>query len=117
MIYLLICSFVLLMEFVSFYFVKTYQLCGYSIVQFWKNCLDFSLSNGDKNNLKLTKRLCRFEILYVVISFFLFFAVFFLISSPFLIILDLICVFVLIPVWISVAHILLLPIEKIIRFF
>ena len=117
MIYLLICSFVLLMEFVSFYFVKTYQLCSYNLASFWQNCLEFSFSFGDKNKIKLTKRLWRFEILYTIISFFLFFIVFLLINSIFLIIFDLIIIFILIPVWISLTHILLLPIEKLIKWF
>ena len=117
MIYLLICSFVLLMEFASFYFIKTYQLCSYSLASFWKNCLDFSFSVGDKNKIKLTKRLLRFEILYAIICFLLFFAVFFLINSVILIILNLICIFVLIPLWISLVHLLLLPLEKLIKIF
>ena len=115
MIYLLICSFVLLMEFVSFYLIKTYQLCSYKLSSFWKNCLAFSFSVGDKNKLVLTKRLWRFEILYAIICFFLFFVVFLLINSPFLIILDLIVIFLLIPLWISLTHILLFPIEKSIK--
>ena len=117
MIYLLICSFVLLMEFVSYYFVKTYQLCSYNLSSFWKNCLEFSFSVGDKNKIKLTKRLLRFEILYAIISFFLFFIVFLLINSGFLIIFDLIIIFLLIPVWISLTHIILFPIEKLIKWF
>lgn len=116
MIYLLVCAFVLLAEMLSYYFVKTYQLCGYKLSDFWKNCLEFSFSEGDKNKLNLTKRMWRFEILFAMILFLQYFLIFWFVSSPFLKILDILVVFLLIPVWITLSHLLLLPLEELIKY-
>ena len=53
----------------SFVFMKTYQLVGYKMREFFCQVWQLKWSLGDKNKLKFTKRMTRFIILLSLIIY------------------------------------------------
>lgn len=101
----------------SYYFIKTYQLCGYKIPSFCKLIFKFDLSFGDKNKLIFTKRIIRLYIVLSILSFGIFFLNFYFIHNVLLMILNSLVIFLLIPFLIILCHYLLSPIEIMIKKF
>lgn len=101
----------------SYYFVKTYQLCGYKIKNFCKALFNFDLAFGDKNKLIFTKRIIRFYILFFLIGAGLLFLNYYFVYSVFLVLLNTVVVFIILPLIMIVAHYLLLPFEILIKKF
>lgn len=101
----------------SYYFVKTYQLCGYKVYPFCKAVIKLDLSFGDKNRLRFTKRICRFGVILFLMGFGLFFLNYYLINSVLLIILNSLAIMILLPFFMLIAHFLLFPIEELIKRF
>ena len=100
---------------ISYQYLKIYQLCGYKTKVFLNNILTFSLKIDDKNRLVITKRMLRFIILYFALLFSIFIVCFFFIKVFWLILLDIVIVGLFLPMIIIFAHILMLPIEKLIQ--
>ena len=117
MIYLFMCLCELVFICWSYMFVKTYQLCAYKPNEFLNCVLSLNFSFGDKNRLNFTKRLIRLLITYLLISFGLFFIVFYFIHNILLILLDIILIFLFEPIILLVAHYITYPIEKLIKTF
>lgn len=99
----------------AYYFVKTYQLCGYKISSFVRAVLKIDLSFGDKNKLVFTKRIIRFYSLLFLICGGLFFLNYYFIHNALLIILNTLAIFLLLPCFMIVCHYLLLPLEVVIK--
>jgi len=117
MIYLLICAIVIFFLIFSFSFVKTYQLCGYSVGKFLQNCATLNLSFGDKNKLVFTKRIMRFYVMLIMLAFALVCLPILLLNNALLSAFDVIVVFVFSPIWIVFVHYILWPIEEIIKLY
>lgn len=117
MIYFYMCLCELVFICWSYMFVKTYQLCTYKPDEFLNCILSLNFSFGDKNRLNWTKRLFRFFTIYLLVSFALFFIVFYFIHNILLILLDLILIFLFEPVILLFAHYITYPIEKLIKIF
>lgn len=115
MIYVSICICVILFIFLSYLFIKTYQLSGYNISSYLKNVFDLKLAYGDKNKLNFTKRIIRFYIFLTLFAFLLFFLVIFYIKNIYLKIFDCIVIFLCLPFCIALVHYLVLPIELLIK--
>jgi len=115
MIYVIICICVVLFIFLSYLFVKTYQLSGYNVPAFLKNVFDLKLAYGDKNKLVFTKRIIRFYIFLTILSFFLFFLVNFYIKNIYLKIFDSLLIFLCLPLCIVIVHYISLPVELLIK--
>ncbi len=115
MVYFNTCACVIIFMALSFLFLKTYQLSGYQPRSFLKSVLEFNLAFGDKNKLKLTKRMIRFLIIMTLFMFGIFFLVNFFIINIYLRLLDLIILFLCLPLFIVLIHYILLPIEKLIK--
>lgn len=101
----------------SYYFVKTYQLCGYNIPLFCRALLRFDLAFGDKNKLVFTKRIWRFCILLFLIGGGFLFLNYFFVKSVLLVLLNTACIFLLLPLFMLMAHFVLLPVEVLIKKF
>ena len=99
----------------SLIFFKSYQLCQYQIGKFLDDVFAFRLAYGDKNKLKWTKRLIRFSILYFLLSFGLFFVVTNFVYHIALIVLNIIVIFLLAPILMTIAHFIILPLEILIK--
>lgn len=99
----------------SYYFVKTYQLCGYKIGAFCKLVFNLELAFGDKNRLVFTKRIIRFYVLLFLIGTTLFFLNYYFVVNAFLVLLNTATIFLLLPLFILIAHYILLPIENLIK--
>lgn len=99
----------------SYIFIKTYQLSGYKISQFFDNVLSLNLSFGDKNKLNFTKRMLRFIGVYCIISISLIFLIFYFIKNIWLIILDIALIFLLEPIILVMTHYFLFPLEIMIK--
>jgi len=99
----------------SYYFVKTYQLCGYSVPAFCKKLWGLDLAFGNKNKLVFTKRIIRFYILLFVVCGGLFFLNYFFVKNVLLVILNTAVIILLLPLFIIICHYLLLPIENLIK--
>ncbi len=112
-VYTCICA--ILFMALAYLFLKTYQLCGYKPKAFLAAALEFKLAYGDKNRLIFTRRMIRF----ILVLFFIIFGVFFLanyfISNAYLRILDIILIFLCLPLFIVLAHYVVLPIELFIK--
>lgn len=117
MVYVSTCICVILFMIFSSIFIKTYQLCGYNILNYFHSVVEFRLSSGDKNRIIFTKRMCRFICLFAVVSFGIFFVINFFTKSVPLIIIDYILVFVFAPVLLVLVHYILLPLEILIKKF
>ena len=115
MIYVIICICVVLFIFLSYLFVKTYQLSGYNVPAFLKNVFDLKLAYGDKNKLVFTKRIIRFYIFLTILSFFLFFLVNFYIKNIYLKIFFFFLIFLCLPLCIVIVHYISLPVELLIK--
>lgn len=92
-------------------YVKTYQLCGYDVLKFWNKAIEFKLAYGDKNRIKLTKRMLRFICLFTLIIYFLGVIIIEFSSHWALILLDSVVMLIFTPIEIIVVHYLILPIE------
>ena len=99
----------------SYFFIKTYQLSGYKIPQFFDSVLSLNLSFGDKNKLNFTKRLLRFIGLYSIISIGLIIIVFMFIKNIWLVLLDVVLLFLFEPLILALTHYILLPFELLIK--
>lgn len=115
MIYFWICLVSLLFIIWSYPFIKTYQLSGYNIPQFFDSVLSFNLSFGDKSKLNFTKRMLRFIALYSIIAIGLIFVILFCLNNIWLIILDLALMFFLQSFVLTFVHFILLPLELLIK--
>ncbi len=115
MVYFSTCICVILFMALSYLFAKTYQLSGYQPRLFLKNVLEFNLAFGDKNKLSFTKRMIRFLILLFVLMCGLFFIVNFYIKNIYLKLFDILLIFLCVPLFIILAHYIILPIEILIK--
>ncbi len=115
MVYFWSTLFSLLFLMLSYLFIKTYQLCGYKIKQFLACALELKLAYGDKNKLILTKRMWRFILTLLILMFAIFFLSNYFISNVYLRIFDIIVIFIFTPLFIALAHFLVLPIELAIK--
>ncbi|MBQ8909287.1 MAG: UDP-N-acetylmuramoyl-tripeptide--D-alanyl-D-alanine ligase [Clostridia bacterium] len=115
MIYMLLCACAILYALFAYFFVKTYQLNGYNIGKFWGNCFALNFSIGDKNKLVFTKRIIRFYIVLTAFVCLLSALPMLFVGNGFLAAFDVCVVFVLTPVWITVVHYLILPLEILIK--
>lgn len=115
MIYVSTCIGVIVYILWNYIFFKTYQLCGYKVKNFCKSLFNFNLAFGDKNKLNFTKRMMRFLILIVLISYGLFFVVNRFTPTPLLLLLNYIVLFFFSPVVLIIAHFIILPLEEIIK--
>lgn len=106
---------VLIFMALSYLFVKTYQLCGYKPKEFLASALEFKLAYGDKNKLVFTKRMIRFLIVLLIVMFGLFFLANYFITNAYLLIFDIIVIFIFLPLWIVLTHYITLPIELAIK--
>ncbi len=99
----------------SYYFVKTYQLCGYKILSFCKAVINLDLAYGDKNKLVFTKRIIRFYVLLFLIGSGFFFLNYYFVMNAFLNLLNTVAIFLLLPLFMIIAHYILFPIEILIK--
>ncbi len=115
MIYLYMCICEIVFICWSYLFVKLYQLCGYKPNDFLNSTLSLNLPYGNKNSIKFTKRLIRFLLIYLLVSFALFFIIFYFIHNILLIFLDIIIIFLFEPVILLVCHYIAHPFEELIK--
>ena len=99
----------------SYYFVKTYQLCGYKIPAFVNSLFQLDLCFGNKNRLVFTKRIIRLYALLFLLGVGMFFLNYYFVLSVWLVILNNCIIFLFFPLWLILAHFLLLPIEILIK--
>ena len=112
-IYAFVCTVVMFVW--SYMYLKTYQLCGYVIPKFFNKCIEFKLAFGDKNNLVFTKRMIRFVVLFILISYLLFWVVNYFVFNSFLKIVDCTVILLCTPILIIIIHSMLLPLELLIK--
>ncbi len=99
----------------AYYFVKTYQLCGYKLAPFCKSLWGLNLAFGDKNKLVFTKRIWRFYVTLFVLGWGLFFLNYYFVSQVLLSILNTALIFLILPILMFFAHFLLSPLEILIK--
>ncbi len=99
----------------SYFHMKTYQLDGYNIGQFFNHALSLQLAFGKKNRLIFTKRVIRFICTYVIVIYALLAIIFVFSSHWLLILMDIVLLLLLIPFFIILIHYLLYPIELLIK--
>ena len=109
----IICSIVHLLF--CLFFIKTYQLEGYKIKNFFQRILSLNFSFGDKNKLVFTKRIFRLMFFLLLVSYSTFFLVNFFTKTVFLIILFYSLILIFSPFFIVFSHFFALPIEIIIK--
>lgn len=105
----------LVMGIISYPYLKFYQLNGYNIKVFLEDIFNCPFKLDDKNKLVFTKRMTRFVVLYLVVLFCLFLPVFLFISNFGLIFLDIVVIGIILPLLISFAHLLICPVEIMIK--
>ena len=115
MIYIITCILAGVFFCWSLVFFKSYQLNQYKIKNFMRDIILFQFSFGDKNKIVWTKRFLRFSILYFILSFGIFFLINFFVKNIALLILNYAVVFLLAPLIITVVHLLILPVESLIK--
>ena len=101
--------------FASLPFVKLYQLKGYDLNKFFSNIFAVKLSLSGKNFIAFTKRLIRFLIVLFLVEFFIWVIILANIHTFWLVFLDFLINLLIIPLFIGFVHILLLPIECLIK--
>lgn len=101
----------------SFLFLKTYQLSSYNVPKFLQKVIKFELSFGDKTSLVFTKRLVRFLIVLMIVSYGLFFLINYFVSSFLLIIFDYLIMLIFSPAILVICHYIILPIENLIKLY
>lgn len=109
------CALSVIFFFWSLIFFKIYQLSRYNIGIFFEEIFAFRFAFGDKNKIVWTKRLLRFSLLYFCVSFALFFVITYFVYHAVLIILNIIVIFLLTPVLITVVHYIIWPLEALIK--
>lgn len=95
----------------TYVYMKTYQLDGYCMQKFLNDSLECKLAFGSKNRLIFTKRMIRFQVLLMLLSYLLFAIIFVFAKHWALILMDCVVVLLLSPILMAVAHYLLLPFE------
>jgi len=98
----------------SYPFVKLYQLSGYKLNKFFENIF-VVFKPDDKNKLVFTKRVVRFYFLAICIIFALFCLAFYYVKLPWVLVLDVLIAYILMPVLIAITHIIIMPLEKYIQ--
>ena len=109
------CIIVVMFFFWSLVFFKIYQLNQYKISKFLDDIFLFKFAFGDKNKIVWTKRFVRFTVLYLVLSFVIFFLITYFISNVILAFFNILVIFVLCPLLISLSHFIILPLEELIK--
>ncbi len=92
-----------------------YQLKNYDLGKFFENIFAVKFSLGGKNFINLTKRLTRFLILLFLVEFLLWVFILTNIHVFWIIILDFFINLLILPLILSICHLFLLPIEKLIK--
>lgn len=100
---------------ISYPYIKFYQLNGYDIKLFLENIFYCPFRLDDKNSLVFTKRIIRFLCVYFLILTCVFIPIFLYVTNFWLILLDFVIVAILLPIFISLAHLLVAPFEKAIK--
>ena len=112
-VYSLIVSFILLI--LSYPLLKTYQMTGYKPKKFFEFIMILQVRANDKNKLVFTKRMLRFLVLYFLILWGLMLITLFFVGQLWLIILDIVVMILLQPLFVVIAHMIILPIEEMIK--
>lgn len=107
----------ILLVVLSYPYLKNYQLCGYDLCKFIRD-LDFVFFKlDDKNSLVLTKRMTRFLVVYSVLLLAILIPIFYFISVFWLIFVDCLVLAVVLPLFVMLAHLLISPVENLIKKF
>lgn len=101
--------------FYSLMFFKIYQLNGYKIKSFFHSIFNFELSFGDKNKLKFTRRMVRFTILNFLLLCVILFLINYFTTNFWIVFLNYLVLFLLVPLVITVAHFFIWPLEEVIK--
>ena len=113
--YFFACVFTILMPVWSYYFYKTYQLCGYNLKSLFDFLFTKGLPFGNKNKLVFTKRMIRAIICHMFLCAILIFLSFVYLSNAGLIFLNLVVIFLFAPVSLSIAHLIMWPCEHLVK--
>ena len=107
--------FAIIILILTYPYLKNYQLEGYNLQVFFNKIFTYKYTFKGKNLLKFTKRMIRFLILFGLLLFCLSILIFLFINNVWLVILNLLILVIFTPVIFSVAHIILIPIERFIK--
>ncbi|MBO5022679.1 MAG: UDP-N-acetylmuramoyl-tripeptide--D-alanyl-D-alanine ligase [Clostridia bacterium] len=103
------------LAFWAYYFIKTYQLCGYKVPDFCRCLWGLNLAFGNKNKLVFTKRIIRFYTLLFCIGWGLLFLNYYFVPQVLLCILNSAIIFLILPFLMIFTHFLLFPLEILIK--
>ena len=107
--------FILFFIFISYPFIKNFQLCGYNIKFYFKHIFSFPYEFKGKNKLAWTKRLTRLVILYFILISIITLIYFIFLSSFWLIALFVIIEFLFLQFILLFCALLLEPFEFLIK--
>ncbi len=115
--YFLASLFSILIPFCCYLFYKTFQLCGYKIRVFIDTLFSKGVAYGNKNKLRLTKRMVRLIVCHMLICSVLLFCSYIFVTSYALNFLNTLVIYIFSPVILILAHIIVLPLEKLIKLY
>lgn len=96
-------------------FAKSYQLKGYNIEDFFANFFEIKFSLKGKNRINITKRMLRFLILFFLLEYLFWLAIFLYNKIIWLFFIDFLINLLIFPLFFAISHYILLPIEILIK--